>query len=189
MKALAERPKPTTDEAATAIPKTAKAGPPLSGQTLTPWLAVVLVVVLFSGGLFGYDQGVISGALHGIKATFSLSALLVEVVTSWVTLGALLGALAAGELADQIGRKRTVLIAGAMFTLGAVVQALAPDTVVLVAGPADHRRRGRRGRRRRTALCRRTGTDNLARPVRLRLPTCHHHRHLPRLPDRWLAVE
>ena len=89
---------------------------------------------LFSGGLFGYDQGVISGALHGIKGTFSLSALLVEVVTSWVTLGALLGALAAGELADQIGRKRTVLIAGAMFTLGAVVQVLAPNTVVLVAG-------------------------------------------------------
>jgi hypothetical protein len=43
-----------------------------------PWLVVVLVVILFSGGLFGYDQGVIYGALHGIKATFSLSALLVE---------------------------------------------------------------------------------------------------------------
>ena len=110
------------------------AQPPSSAQSVTPWLVVVLVVVLFSGGLFGYDQGVISGALHGIKATFSLSALLVEVVTSWVTLGALLGALAAGELADRIGRKRTVLVAGALFTLGAVVQALAPDTVVLVAG-------------------------------------------------------
>ena len=108
--------------------------PPLAGQSMTPWLMVVLVVVLFSGGLFGYDQGVISGALHGIKTTFSLSTLLVEVVTSWVTLGALLGALAAGELADRIGRKRTVLIAGAMFTLGALVQALAPGTAVLVAG-------------------------------------------------------
>ncbi|WP_284943586.1 sugar porter family MFS transporter [Acidisoma cladoniae] len=105
-----------------------------AGQTVTPWLMVVLAVILFSGGLFGYDQGVISGALHGIKATFSLSALLVEVVTSWVTLGALFGALAGGELADRIGRKSTVLIAGAMFTGGALVQALAPDTVILVAG-------------------------------------------------------
>ena len=95
---------------------------------------MVLVVVLFSGGLFGYDQGVISGALHGIQNTFSLSPLVVEIVTSWVTLGALLGALAAGELADGIGRKRTVLIAGAMFTLGSLVQAVAPDTLVLVAG-------------------------------------------------------
>jgi sugar porter (SP) family MFS transporter len=118
-----------------AAPRAASASePPPTGQGLTPWLVVVLVVVLFSGGLFGYDQGVISGALHGIKARFSLSPLLVEVVTSWVTLGALFGALAAGETADRIGRKRTVLIAGAMFTLGALVQALAPDTVVLVAG-------------------------------------------------------
>ena len=110
------------------------ARPPATARGMTPWLAVVLVVVLFSGGLFGYDQGVISGALRGIKASFSLSELLVEVVTSWVTLGALLGALAAGELADRIGRKRTVLVAGVLFTLGAVVQALAPDTLVLVAG-------------------------------------------------------
>ena len=115
-------------------PATPLAEPRLSGQGVTPWLVVVLVVVLFSGGLFGYDQGVISGALHGIKARFSLSPVLIEVVTSWVTLGALFGALAAGALADRIGRKRTVLIAGAMFTLGSLVQALAPSTVILVAG-------------------------------------------------------
>jgi SP family galactose:H+ symporter-like MFS transporter len=112
--------------------------PPLRPQApeqhVTPWLAVVLVVVLFSGGLFGYDQGVISGALHGVRQTFSLSPLLVEVVTSWVTLGALFGALVSGELADRMGRKRTVLIAGGMFTLGALVQALAPDTLILVTG-------------------------------------------------------
>ena len=101
---------------------------------MTPWLWLVLVVVLFAGGLFGYDQGVISGALRGIKSTFTLSPLLVEVVTSWVTLGALFGSLAGGELADQFGRERTVLIAGAMFTFGALVQAFAPYTVILVAG-------------------------------------------------------
>ena len=105
-----------------------------AGQSVTPWLMVVLIVVLFSGGLFGYDQGVISGALHGIKARFSLSPLIVEIVTSWVTLGALFGALAGGELADRIGRQRAVLIAGALFTLGSLVQALAPETVILVAG-------------------------------------------------------
>ena len=107
---------------------------PSQRETLTPWLLVVLVVVLFAGGLFGYDQGVISGALQGIRTTFGLSVLMVQVVTSWVTLGALLGSLAGGELGDRIGRKRTVLIAGALFTLGAIVQWLAPDTPVLVAG-------------------------------------------------------
>jgi SP family galactose:H+ symporter-like MFS transporter len=109
-------------------------GLPGPGPTMTLWLGVVLLVVLFAGGLFGYDQGVISGALPGITATFSLSVLMVQVVTSWVTLGALLGSLAAGELGDRLGRKKTVLVAGALFTLGAVVQYVAPDAAVLVAG-------------------------------------------------------
>jgi SP family galactose:H+ symporter-like MFS transporter len=115
-------------------PGTVDATTASSPAPFSAWLGVVLVVVLFSGGLFGYDQGVISGALSGIKSTFSLSPLLVEVVTSWVTLGALLGALAGGELADRIGRKRTVLVAGALFALGAAVQAIAPETAILVAG-------------------------------------------------------
>jgi sugar porter (SP) family MFS transporter len=107
---------------------------PKTGQSMTPWLVLVLIVVLFSGGLFGYDQGVISGAIRGMTRSFSLSRIIVEVVTSWVTLGALFGALAAGELADRIGRKPTVLIAAAMFTLGSLIQAFAPDTIVLVGG-------------------------------------------------------
>jgi SP family galactose:H+ symporter-like MFS transporter len=101
---------------------------------LTFLMLAVIAVVVVSGMLFGYDQGVISGALEGIKREFSLSALLVEVVTSWVTLGALIGALLGGDLADRFGRKKTVLTAGALFTLGALLQALAPDTTLLVAG-------------------------------------------------------
>ena len=126
------RPLPAASRPPTGVPSLPT--PPRATRSLTTGLLVVLIVVLFSGGLFGYDQGVISGALTGIKSTFSLSPFMVEVVTSWVTLGALLGALAGGELADRIGRKRTVLIAGALFTLGAAVQALAPATTVLVAG-------------------------------------------------------
>ena len=101
---------------------------------MTPWLVVVLAAVTLAGALFGYDQGVISGALHGITATFSLSSLLVEVVTSWVTLGALFGSLLGGELADRLGRTRALLIAAVTFTLGSLVEGLAVDTVMLVAG-------------------------------------------------------
>lgn len=54
-------------------------------SSFSAWLGVVLVVVLFSGGQFGYDQGVIFGVLTGIKKTFALSPRIVEVVTSWVT--------------------------------------------------------------------------------------------------------
>jgi sugar porter (SP) family MFS transporter len=101
---------------------------------MTRWLWVVLAVVLFAGGLFGYDQGVISGALAGVKQTFSLSLLMVQAVTSWVTLGALVGSLVAGELGDRLGRKRAILIAGALFTFGAAIQWIAPSALILVAG-------------------------------------------------------
>jgi SP family galactose:H+ symporter-like MFS transporter len=111
-------------------------GDPSSGSraVMTRWLAVVIAVVIVAGGLFGYDQGVISGALPGIKAEFSLSVLMVQVVTSWVTLGALAGSLAGGVLSDAFGRKRTLLFAGALFTFGAVVQWSAPDAAILVIG-------------------------------------------------------
>ncbi|MBL8577575.1 MAG: sugar porter family MFS transporter [Mesorhizobium sp.] len=103
-------------------------------ETLTGPLLVVLAVVVVAGLLFGYDQGVISGALDGIKRQFSLSAILVEVVTSWVTLGALVGSLGGGWLADHYGRRRAVLIAGALFVVGALLQATAPDVTLLVFG-------------------------------------------------------
>ena len=106
---------------------------PESAALSGPLLGVLAVVVM-AGLLFGYDQGVISGALGGIKQHFTLSALLVEVVTSWVTLGALGGSLLGGYLADHYGRKKAVLIAGLLFMTGALLQALAPGVLLLVLG-------------------------------------------------------
>ncbi|HTJ64175.1 MAG TPA: sugar porter family MFS transporter [Alphaproteobacteria bacterium] len=107
---------------------------PATAEPMTRWLLVVLAVVIFAGGLFGYDQGVISGALAGIKSAFSLSTFMVQVVTSWVTLGALVGSLVAGQLGDWLGRKQTLLFAGGLFALGAVAQWAAPSPDILVAG-------------------------------------------------------
>ncbi len=95
---------------------------------------MVGVVIMLSGVLFGYDQGVISGALEGIQETFSVGTMLTEVITSWVTLGALFGALVAGILADRLGRRKTIPAAAALFAVGAAVESLAPTTWVLVIG-------------------------------------------------------
>ena len=106
-------------------------------QNVRRWsgaMTLVLVVVLFAGALFGYDQGVISGALEGLQRDFKLSPLLVEVVTSWVTLGALVGSLAGGEIADRLGRRKALLVAAALFAAGAAIEALAPSVTILVAG-------------------------------------------------------
>ncbi len=98
------------------------------------WLAMVGLVTMLAGLLFGYDQGVISGALPFIQKDFNLSATASEVITSWVTIGALFGALAAGLLADRLGRKRTGILAGLLFMVGAGVEAAAPGTAVLIVG-------------------------------------------------------
>lgn len=108
--------------------------PATPAEGWSPALTVVLVAVLLAGALFGYDQGVISGALDGVQRSFRLSPLAIEVVTSWVTLGALAGSLAGGELADRIGRRRALAAAAALFALGAAVEAMAPSVAVLVAG-------------------------------------------------------
>jgi len=96
------------------------------------WMFMVGLVTILTGLLFGYDQGVISGALQFIAAAFHLGTTLQEVVTSWVTLGALVGALIAGGLADRLGRKPTMMIGGALFAVGALGETLAPGTWILV---------------------------------------------------------
>ncbi len=115
-------------------------GPPGEAPNLVPdhlpfvRAASIFAVVLLAGALFGYDQGVISGALVGIKKEFAVGAVPLEIVTSWVTLGAMFGSLAGGFIADHFGRKRALLAAAGLFTVGALVEALAPDVPVLVFG-------------------------------------------------------
>ena len=98
------------------------------------WLLLVGAVIMLSGLLFGYDQGVIAGALGGIQKSFGASTTMIQIITSWVTLGALVGALVAGVLADKLGRRVTILLAAVLFTIGALFEALAPNTTVLIMG-------------------------------------------------------
>src|ERR1700691_2898334 len=79
--------------------------------------ASIIAVILLAGALFGYDQGVISGALIGIEKAFDVGHVALEIVTSWVTLGAMFGSLAGGYVADLFGRKRTLLAAAALFII------------------------------------------------------------------------
>jgi len=101
---------------------------------MTPWMLGVGGVTFLAGLLFGYDQGVISGALPLLQADLDLSTIESEIVTSWVTLGALFGALVAGATADRIGRRWTAVVAGVLFAVGALVQAVAPDAGLLTVG-------------------------------------------------------
>jgi sugar porter (SP) family MFS transporter len=103
-------------------------------EGVSRWLIMVGVVVILAGLLFGYDQGVINGALEGIQSEFHLGTGMTEVIISWVTLGALFGALTAGQLADHRGRRFALVFAAVLFTAGAALEALAPISGVLVVG-------------------------------------------------------
>lgn len=113
------------------MPATAPVAP---RQRMSRYLLAIGLVVMLAGLLFGYDQGVISGALAGIDKTFHPGTVVIEIITSWVTLGAMAGALVAGTLTERFGRRASILLAAAVFVVGALLEALAPDTGVLVVG-------------------------------------------------------
>src|SRR5262245_14017790 len=92
------------------------------------------IVTFLAGLLFGYDQGVISGALPLLKEALDLSTFEGEVITSWVTLGALFGALVAGGTADKIGRRWTAVAAGVLFAAGALIETVSPGAGLLTVG-------------------------------------------------------
>jgi MFS transporter, SP family, sugar:H+ symporter len=85
------------------------------------------------GLLFGYDTGVISGAILFIKEDFGLSAFMQGAVVAALLLGAMIGAGLAGPMSDRLGRRRLIMIAAVTFTIGALGAAAAPDAWTLVA--------------------------------------------------------
>ncbi len=98
------------------------------------FVVIAAVITAIGGMLFGYDTGVISGAILFIREAFSLSSTAQEIVVSSVLIGAVIGASISGILADRYGRRIMVIIAAAIFGIGAVFTALTPDVYALIAG-------------------------------------------------------
>jgi SP family galactose:H+ symporter-like MFS transporter len=86
------------------------------------------------GLLFGYDTGVISGAVLFLKNDFTLSTFALELIVSGVLAGAAVGALVGGRLADLFGRRRLLIVTAIIFAIGAVLCAAAPSVVDLIVG-------------------------------------------------------
>jgi sugar porter (SP) family MFS transporter len=95
---------------------------------------VIAAIAALGGLLFGYDTGVISGALLFIRHEMSLSPTLQGIVVSIALAGAAIGAAVVGHLSDRVGRRRVILGAGLLFVLGAVISAVAQGFGVLVIG-------------------------------------------------------
>ena len=92
---------------------------------------LVAAVASLGGLLFGFDTGVISGALLYIKRDYALSAWMQGVVTTAVLIGAVGGAACGGILTDRFGRKPIIIVMAALFALGSLLSAAATGVVML----------------------------------------------------------
>ncbi|CAL9099042.1 unnamed protein product [Musa acuminata var. zebrina] len=105
------------------------------------WRNPYVLRLAFSAGigglLFGYDTGVISGALLYIRDDFpsvDKKTWLQESIVSTAVAGAIIGAAIGGWMNDRFGRKTTILVADFLFFAGAVIMASAPNPALLIVG-------------------------------------------------------
>ncbi|CAL1352122.1 unnamed protein product [Linum trigynum] len=102
-----------------------------------PYIMKLAFAAGIGGLLFGYDTGVISGALLYIKEDFEevdKSTFLQELIVSTCVAGAIIGAAVGGYANDRIGRRKTIMVADVLFFLGSIIMAIAPVPAVIIVG-------------------------------------------------------
>ncbi|MFC9442004.1 MULTISPECIES: sugar porter family MFS transporter [unclassified Brevibacterium] len=101
--------------------------PPDTKGPHTSRLGIIAVVATFGGLLFGYDTGVVNGALEPLTQDFGLTPRTEGLVVSFLTIGAAFGAVIGGRLSDAYGRRSNILGLSLFFIVGTLACALAPN--------------------------------------------------------------
>lgn len=99
-------------------------------RRITFWAAAIAL----GGFLFGFDTGVVSGALLYIKKDFHLNSFEQGSVVSVLLIGAVIGATSAGGFADRVGRRKALGLIGLVFAIGTVIASLSNGYPMLMAG-------------------------------------------------------
>ncbi|KAJ9135546.1 hypothetical protein P3X46_032717 [Hevea brasiliensis] len=84
--------------------------------------------------LLGYDIGVMSGAAIYIKDQLKISDTQVEILVGMLNIYSLVGSAAAGRTSDWIGRRYTIVVAGGIFFVGALLMGFATNYAFLMVG-------------------------------------------------------
>jgi len=106
----------------------------LSAVRETPRYTYLVAAMAAVGGmLFGYDIGVISGAETQLRSAFGLSDTTEEIAVAAVLVGAVIGGVAGGPMADRFSRRYTLLATAVLYAIGAVLTAVAFDFGSFVA--------------------------------------------------------
>lgn len=96
------------------------------------YLVPIILAATLGGLLFGYDTGVISGAIEPLTSKFSLSPVMKGWVSGCVLLGGALGVLIVGPLSDRYGRRKALLLAALLFILSSIGTAIPPTITIFV---------------------------------------------------------
>lgn len=94
----------------------------------------VSAIAALAGLLFGFDTGIISGALLFIQQDYAVSTEMKELIVSSVLLGAMLGSLFSGRLTDRYGRRHLMLIISCLFIFGTLIAACAFNVYGIIFG-------------------------------------------------------
>lgn len=105
---------------------------PTSGGYHTARVIHLAAVAALGGFLFGFDTSVINGTVGAMREDYGMGATLTGFVVASALLGAMVGAYAAGRLADRLGRVRVMVIAAALFMVSAIGSGLAVGPVDMV---------------------------------------------------------
>ena len=97
------------------------------------YLLPICLVATLGGLLFGYDTGVISGAIEPLTVRFALTDFMKGWASGCVLIGCAMGVLLVGQLSDRFGRKLAMFLAALMFLASAIGTALPNDIAVFIA--------------------------------------------------------
>src|SRR4051812_26383830 len=115
--------------------RTAMTDAPTQHGTEAPRLNRLLVLTAvasaISGFLYGYDTGIVSGALLQIRRDFDTGSGTEQVIAASILLGAVIGALVGSQLSARRGRHKTILLIAVVFVVGTLASSLAPSAMTL----------------------------------------------------------
>src|SRR5512147_1043717 len=101
--------------------------PPATVRTNLSYLIPICLVATLGGLLFGYDTGVISGAIEFLTARFGLDVVMKGWASGCVLIGCATGVLIVGPISDRFGRKKALLLAALLFMASAIGTAVPRD--------------------------------------------------------------